>query len=487
MNPIFSEPGGHHMMSVQYGIEAKEEQSGAETSQVCAQELEEYLAPYSQRLDAYLDRRIVGNLIAAVAGIVQTRSDLTLSELGSTITGPQHSEAGTQRLSRLLLHKGWKAEMLEQMLWEQAESLRQEVEQRGETPLCVWDSSVLEKAESQKLEGLGKVRSSKARRLARSRPGVFNRPAAPIMVRGFEWEGLLVVGKTGVPQVAAMRWWSRDKGVSGQQEQLQAELLRQSAQRWGRLVRHVFDRGYGHGPWLAWLWHFRVRFVVRWMKGRKLLDASGQERKAWEIARGKRAWGKARLLWDTHIHAFRSTRVLALPVRHEEYEGPLFLVVVRQGRGREPWYLLTNEPVETEEQAWEMAISYVRRWQIEEYYRFQKCELLIETLRVQGWEPRRKLLLLVSLAYGYLLHLLSPPLFALRGFLLDQWCQRADWRLRTVKVPLYRLRWALSRLWLRHPPRFRWCRAYRPPSTITWPVCSLPWWSTLWHLMGYSF
>src|SRR5712691_8872014 len=147
MNPIFSEPGGHHKMYVQYGIEAKEEQSGAETSQICAQELEEYLAAYSQRLDAYLDRRIVGNLIAAVAGIVQTRSDLTLSELGSTITGPQHSEAGTQRLSRLLLHKGWKAEMIEQMLWEQAESFRQEVEQRGETPLCVWDSSVLEKAE----------------------------------------------------------------------------------------------------------------------------------------------------------------------------------------------------------------------------------------------------------------------------------------------------------------------------------------------------
>lgn len=475
------------MLSSQYGIGTKEEQTAAALSQRCAQELEAYLHPWSERLDAYVDRRIVGNLIATVAGIVQTRSDLTLSELGSTLTGPGHAEAGTQRLERLVLHQGWQAEQLEEVWWEQAEHFRKEVEQRGETPLCIWDSSVLEKPESQHLEGLGKVRSSKARRLARSRAGVFNRPGAPIMVRGFEWESLLLVGKRGGPQVVAMRWWSRNQQPGESREQVQAKLLRQVAWCWGRQVRHVFDRGYGNGPWLAWLSHVRVRFVVRWMKGRKLLDGAGQERKAWQIARGKRPWGQACLLWDTHCHVFRSTRVLALPVRHPDYEGPLWLVVVRQGKGREPWDLLTNEPVETEQDAWEMAISYVRRWQIEEAYRFQKCELQIESIRVQGWEARRKLLLLVMLAYGYLVHLLGPPLLALREGLLQQWCQRADWRLRTVKVPLYRLRWALSRLWMAYTPRFGWCQPYRPPARTTWPACSLPWWTTLWHQMGCLF
>jgi hypothetical protein len=43
-------------------------------------------------------------------------------------------------------HQGWQASHLEQVLWEQAEGFRQEVEKRGETPLCVWDSSVLESA-----------------------------------------------------------------------------------------------------------------------------------------------------------------------------------------------------------------------------------------------------------------------------------------------------------------------------------------------------
>jgi Transposase DDE domain len=478
-------------MFSQYDIPGIQKQTPQEESQSWAGELETYLTPYSQRLDAYLDRRVVGNLTAVVAGIVQTRAELTTSELGSAITGPGHAEAGTQRLQRAFHHEGWKAGVIEEVLWEQAEQRRQELESPGETPLCIWDSSVLEKPESEHLEGLGAVRSSRVRRLARSRKGVFNRPSGmPVSVRGFEWESLLLVGKAGRPQVVAMTWWGREKGVEGQQRQQQERRLSRAARQWAGKVRHVFDRGYGTGPWLSRLSRFRVRFVVRWKKGNKLLDDAGGERKAWEIARGKRAWGtEAKLLWDTHFRVYRSTRVLALPVRHPEYQGRLWLVVVRQGKGREPWYLLTNEPVETEEQAWEIAFSYVSRWKIEDQFRFQKTELLIESLRLRDWEPRRKLLLLVTLAYGFLLWVLAPCLLLARSRLLVHWEPRADWRQWNAKLPVYRLRWALSRLWLSHPPFFAgsgW-RPYRPLSHLTWPPCSLHWWMTLWHQCGYLF
>jgi hypothetical protein len=199
-------------MFFQYGTDANEKQTAEEESQWWAEQLETYLAPYSERLDAYLDRRVVGNLTATVAGIVQTRSELTTSELGSAICGPEHAEAGTQRLQRALHHQGWESEVIEEVLWEQAETKRKEMEQRGETPLCIWDSSVLEKPESVALDGLCSVRSSRVRRLARSRPGVFNRPGIAVSVRGFEWESLLLVGKSGVPQVVAMRVVESGKG-----------------------------------------------------------------------------------------------------------------------------------------------------------------------------------------------------------------------------------------------------------------------------------
>lgn len=89
------------MLYHQSAIQPQERQSGQQASQTCAQELEAYLAPFNERLDAYVNRLIVGNLTAAVAGIVQTRGDLTLSELGGTITSPEHAEARTQRLGRV--------------------------------------------------------------------------------------------------------------------------------------------------------------------------------------------------------------------------------------------------------------------------------------------------------------------------------------------------------------------------------------------------
>jgi hypothetical protein len=231
-------------MCFQYDTPFPEPQTAEEESQWWAEQLETYLAPYRERLDAYLDRRVVGNLTAAVAGIVQTRAPLTTSELGSTICGPAHAEAGTQRLQRALHHQGWQAEVIEALLWEEAEQRRKELASHGETALCIWDSSVLEKPESEKLEGLGAVRSSRVRRLARSRKGVFNRPnGMPVSVRGFEWESLLLVGKQGRPQVVAMSWWGREKGVEGQQRQQQERLLAKAARQWGRQVRHVFDRG----------------------------------------------------------------------------------------------------------------------------------------------------------------------------------------------------------------------------------------------------
>ena len=112
-------------MFFEYGTGAKEKQSPEEESQLWASELQTYLAPYSERLDAFLDRRVVGNVMATIASIVQTRADLTLSELGSGLCGPEHADAGTQRVQRVLHHEGWKAEVIEEVLWEQAEKGRQ--------------------------------------------------------------------------------------------------------------------------------------------------------------------------------------------------------------------------------------------------------------------------------------------------------------------------------------------------------------------------
>jgi hypothetical protein len=76
----------------------------------------------------------------------------------------------------------------------------------------------------------------------------------------------------------------------------------------------------------------------------------------------------------------------------------------------------------------------------------------MESPRVWDWETRRKLLMLVTLAYAVLLSLLTPQCQDLRAALLRSWCHRTGKRSQETLTPLYRLRSAISRLWLAAPP-----------------------------------
>jgi hypothetical protein len=114
--------------------------------------------------------------------------------------------------------------------------------------------------------------------------------------------------------------------------------LRLTARTWGRMVVHVFDRGYESLVWLGALYAFAVRFVLRWRHDYLLIDAAGQTRKTWKFMQGKRAWG-GRLLWDARRRTWVQASVLACPVRHPNFpEWNLWLVLGRR-QGGQPWYL----------------------------------------------------------------------------------------------------------------------------------------------------
>ncbi len=144
--------------------------------------------------------------------------------------------------------------------------------------------------------------------------------------------------------------------------------------------------------------------------------------------------------------------MLAVPVRHPDSQQPLWLVVSRPGKGQPPWYLLTTEPIRTEEEAWNIVFAYPRRWHIEMTFRFEKSELGCESPRLWQWETRLKLLVMVSLVSAFLVTLLEEQVEGLRVWLLRYWCHRTGKRCPQAATPLYRLRWAISRLWVTYAP-----------------------------------
>lgn len=425
-------------------------QASEQVSLQLQQRLKDFVQPLLDTLDQQLDARLVRTFLATLIALLQWRNrahGLLLSELGGYLRSPKHAPAATKRLSNLLRSDRWAADLIAQFLWTAAKQRVRALLAQQERPLLIWDESVLEKSESLKSEGLCSVRSSKARRLKRIRPGFYNPPGGrPICVAGLHWLGLLVAGRSGAPTLAAMQWWTtRGPRATTQRAVVQA-LLERCQQQWAGRVWHIFDRGYASGPWLQTFLEAHIRFVVRWKKGQKLLDNWGEARKAWEIARGKRAWDY-RQLRDARSGETRKVGVLALSVTHPSHAQPLWLVVARLGKGQEPWYLLTTQRVENSEVAWEVVFAYARRWQIEVAWRYSKSELAMESPRLWTWERREKLLLMATLVYAFLLSLLDPQLQELRDWLLRFWCHRTGKRSRQTTAPLYRLRSAISRLW----------------------------------------
>ena len=431
-----------------------EDGAGRRQAQQVADLLGLFIGPLEIWLDERLDRRLVRTFQPALIAMVRMRHNrwgLLLSELGAHIIAPDRAPAGTKRLSNLLRSPRWTHALLEEFLWYGADRRLIQLGGSGETALAIWDESVLEKPESIALEGLCPVRSSKAARLKRIKPGYYNPPGGPpIFVPGMQWLTVMVAGMTGPPTLAAMRWWTSRGPLASHRREQTATLLAQCAKRWQQPVIHVFDRGFAGAPWLRELTGRQARFIVRWPTRYHLTDDKG-ERPAWQITRGKRSQDH-RQIWDCNRRQYRKTGIVAAPVHHPQMDDQLWLVVSRPGRGRKPWYLLTNEPMASIDDAWRVVLAYARRWQVEMCFRTCKTDLALESPRLWSWENRLKLLLMASLVYAFLLSLLAPNLAPLVQSLLRNWCHRTGERYRQAAIPLSRLRSAISSLWLTHPP-----------------------------------
>jgi hypothetical protein len=107
--------------------------------------------------------------------------------------------------------------------------------------------------------------------------------------------------------------------------------------------------------------------------------------------------------------------------------------------------------VATPAQCWRIVQAYAARWAVEQQLRFSKSELGIESVRVRAWEPRRRLLGLVSLAYAFLVALLGEGTKEVVSAVLG-WAHRTGRQARTAWRSLYRLRLGLSFLWNMHTP-----------------------------------
>jgi hypothetical protein len=312
-------------MPSKYDTLPENEQEAERASHDLTQLLGVFLSPLLLVLDTLLDKRLVRTLVQVCVAILRFRNQkqgLLLSELGSYLpTYPGQSTtatAGTKRIGNLLRSIKWRILQIDQFLMDEADKQVKVLTEQGKRILCLWDESVLEKPESEKLEGLCPVVSSKAKRLQRSKKGkVFNfPPKKAITVTGMEWTGALITGMEGMVKVAVMSWWTTRGDEAKKLREQQEILLRQVFRRWGDQLLHIFDRGSASGPWIQVLQQLRIRFVIRWKKGHFFFNAAGEQKKLWQIGLRKKYLSHKQIR-DTHTGEKMPCDIWWAPIWHD--------------------------------------------------------------------------------------------------------------------------------------------------------------------------
>lgn len=395
-------------------------------------------------------------------------NSLLLSELGGYVNGPQHAPAGTKRISNLLRNTDWSCKDIQQDLLqkmqqrlsssveksakksakklEQLEGLKRQ--KAANSPwLLHWDDSVIEKSESWKLEGLCSVFSSKGARLTRIRPGFYQKYNR-IYVPGFEWSACVLSSLSAPPTIGMMTWWTNKGEHRDSRTNVLYKMLHQSSaiiKQTTAQVWHVFDRGYANRTILDYMVNeFEQSFIIRWKSQHLLINEKGEKKNTYKHSLGKKA-SSTRWVWDKERKEKKKLSILYRPVYDPVInEKQLYLVIVRDPKkGRKPIYFLTDIPITTNAKAWTILHAYMKRWDVEQIFRFGKTAMGIESPRLWFWENRLKLLALVSFAMAFILTLLANTRTFARH-LIDKWAPRTGNRQKITLLPIYRLRLAIS-------------------------------------------
>lgn len=406
---------------------------------------EHFLYPLLEELSLSLDSRLVKTfeeLFLCILENTNSTKSLLLTELGTLLSGNTHGNAGVKRIGNLIRSENWNSSIIADFLKSKNLERINTMRSKKVRPLLIWDGSVLEKHESMRLEGLSPVISSKAKRLTRIKPGYYNSPVKGfINVPGFKVEAAVL---TALSEAASLfefniysrqglfkEWWSNFMwyGFENMDKHSNNDVL------------HVFDRGYANTTLLEFAERFNQQFLVRWISNKHLIDDKGK-RLTHHISRGMKN-KSFKVTYDKERKRNAGKLITWKTVRHPEMgEQEYTLIVVREkNRAGSPIYLLTNLEIKTKNQAWEMLFSYMKRWEVEQMFRCCKAEIGMQSIRVQTWESRLKLIGIALLIYEFIMEIIQKRRHYVER-LINIYAPLFG--LKRSKVPFYRLRKAFA-------------------------------------------
>jgi hypothetical protein len=185
----------------------------------------------------------------------------------------------------------------------------------------------------------------------------------------------------------------------------------------GRSATWLFDRGCDAGDFYPIILALGIKWVVRQLQTRNVIIGNGETILMRDLAESLRKPHEVEVPYvskKTHEIKHWQLHFGYAPVRLPGIPGRFWMIVVT-GLRDEDMVLLTNDDIQSVDQARRIVLAYMRRWGIEEGIRCWKQKTGVEDFRVRDWDSIRRLTFFSMLAYGIqALWLLTSPATAKR-------------------------------------------------------------------------
>ena len=299
--------------------------------------------------------------------------------------------------------------------------------------LWIMDTTDFNKQYSKSMEDIGFVRDASVK-------------GSPI-VKGYACEELVMVNYNSHPvSVQSVVYSNRDskqEKLTGVKKDTIIDVIKTNVAEYGNLGIYVEDRGYDDIEIFRTHLETETKFIIRAKKNR-VVTYKGEEVKITNVIKKKKVKkqitltikGKKMTISASHakvlVDGIELNLVVCYGLKADEND------IMAHDKNRDPFLLLTNLEIKSQDDLAKIVFTYAKRWKVEEYFRLKKDEYDFEDFRVRSMQSIKNLNMIVSISLAFVA-LMSDKANKNQNELVDNIIAIADGLKPEVKFWMYRI------------------------------------------------
>ena len=167
----------------------------------------------------------------------------------------------------------------------------------------------------------------------------------------------------------------------------------------GKKGIYALDRGYDANFFYKYFSNGNKDFVIR-SKGNRNVIYKGKSLNIEKVANLYK--GKYSYEYTNQKNKRKKLKFSYAPIKLPAIPDKNLTMVIIRGHGKRPTMLITNVKPKAKKLTLAILKVYIKRWKIEEYFRFKKQQFDLENIRVQSLQSIRNLDLILTIVIGFL-------------------------------------------------------------------------------------